>query len=83
MPASIRPQARQDLADQLTILEKHTLTDKAWMNGARKGAVDIYAAIIMSWQPSSIDLASDHTPHVCKEATVWEDPLVGASFREQ
>lgn len=53
------------------------------MNGARKGALDIYAAIIMSWRPSSIDLASDHTPHACKESTASENPLVGASFREQ
>ena len=82
VPAPIRAKARDDLADQFAVLEKHALTDKAWMNGARMGALDIYAAMIMSWRPSTIDLGRDHPPLARLEAAVWEDPLVGASFRQ-
>ena len=82
VPAPIRAKARDDLADQFAVLEKHALADKTWINGARMGALDIYAAMIMSWRPSTIDLGRDHPPLARLEAAVWEDPLVGASFRQ-
>lgn len=82
VPAPIRAKARDDLADQFAVLEKHALADKTWINGARMGALDIYAAMILSWRPSTIDLGRDHPPLARLEAAVWEDPLVGASFRQ-
>ena len=82
VPAPIRAKARDDLADQFAVLEKHALADKTWINGARMGALDIYAAMILSWRPWTIDLGRDHPPLARLEAAMWEDPLVGASFRE-
>ncbi|MEC7515567.1 MAG: hypothetical protein VX784_10425 [Pseudomonadota bacterium] len=46
------------------------------------GELIIYDATIMPWRPSIIDLGRDHPPLACLEAAVWEDPLVGASFRQ-
>ena len=51
VPALIRAKARDDLADQFAVLEKHALADKTWINGAHMGALNIYAAVIPSWRP--------------------------------
>ena len=82
VPAPIRAKARDDLADQFAVLEKHALADKTWINGARMGALNSYAAMIMSWRPSTINLGRDHQPLARLEAAMWKDPLVGASFRQ-
>ena len=82
VPAPIRAKARDDLADQFAVLEKHALADKTWINGARMGALDIYAAIILSWRPSTIDLGRDHAPLARLEAAVWANPAVSATFRQ-
>ena len=82
VPAPVRAKARDELADQFTVLEKHALADKTWMNGARIGTLDVYAAMIMSWRPATIDLRREHPPLARLEAAVWANPTVGAIFRQ-
>ncbi|MEC7674807.1 MAG: glutathione S-transferase family protein [Pseudomonadota bacterium] len=82
VPAPIRAKARDDLADQFAVLEKHALADKTWIDGARMGTLDIYAAMILSWRHWTIDLGSHYPPLARLEAAVWEEPLVGASLRQ-
>lgn len=62
VPAPIRAKARDDLADQFAVLEKHALADKTWINGTRMEALDIYAAMILSWRPSTIIWAAITRP---------------------
>ena len=82
VPASIRAKTRDDLADQFAVLEKHALADKTWINVARMGALDIYATMILSWRPSTIDLGRDHPPLARLEAAVWANPSVSTAFRQ-
>ena len=46
------------------------------------GALDIYAAMILSWRPAAIDLRRDHPRLARLEAGVWADPTVSAAFHQ-
>ena len=82
VPAPIRAKAWQDLTGQFEVLEKHALTHKTWLGGDRMDARDVYAAMILSWRPATIDLRRDHPRLARLEAGVWADPTVSAAFHQ-